>query len=484
VLQARYFKEGQFLDAKRPKNASYTWKSILFGRDLLSEGLIWRVGNGRNILVCDDNWIPRPSIQHPLGFLPEATAERVEDLLLPDGRGWNEQKLRATFYEADVSDILKIHVRRAGTEDYIAWNYTKNGIFSVRSAYHLKMQLNQLRAGRPSASLSSGEHRGWLALWSADVPGKVKVHCWRLARNGLAVGQELHRQKIKEGVKCVVCKRDETLVHRFWTCPHSARVWDLLREQTGRHLDFSPSHVLSQRDLQGWLFERFGCMNERELGLTLMVIYQLWLARNEARDAAQIEDPVCTARRAFFLLEEWGNIRTTPSGCPPRRVEHWLLPAPGWTKINADGASIQDSGHGGCGVVFRDYHGGFLRGVCHLFPSVADAGQAELLACRQGLEVAKELGLGKVLLETDCSTVVSKLQCEEKDRSIHGHLVEEIKVLLRDFAEVGVRHASRSCNGAAHSLAKDGCVNKLCKTWVGVPPGYLVDILASDSSGF
>jgi hypothetical protein len=79
---------------------------------------------------------------------------------------------------------------------------------------------------------------------------------------------------------------------------------------------------------------------------------------------------------------------------------------------------------------------------------------------------------------------VSKLQCEEKDRSIHGHLVEEIKVLLRDFAEVGVRHARRSCNGAAHRLAKDGCVNKLCKTWVGVPPGYLVDILASDSSGF
>jgi hypothetical protein len=68
----------------------------------------------------------------------------VEDLLLPDGQGWNEQKLRATFFEVDVSDILKIPIGRAGTDDYIAWNYTKNGMFSVRSAYHLKTQLNSI----------------------------------------------------------------------------------------------------------------------------------------------------------------------------------------------------------------------------------------------------------------------------------------------------------------------------------------------------
>jgi hypothetical protein len=255
VLKARYFKEGQFLDAKCPKNASYTWKSILFGRDLLSEGLIWRVGNGRNISVCDDNWIPRPSIQRPLGYLPEATAERVEDLLLPDGRGWNEQKLRATFYEADVSDILKIPVGRAGTEDYIAWNYTKNGIFSVRSAYHLKMQLNQLRAGRPSSSLSSGEHRGWLALWSADVPSKVKVHCWRLAKNGLAVGDELQRRRIKDGARCIACNRTETITHRFWDCPHSAHIWSLLRERTKLELCSPPGDIHSMRGFQGWFLD-------------------------------------------------------------------------------------------------------------------------------------------------------------------------------------------------------------------------------------
>jgi ribonuclease HI len=134
----------------------------------------------------------------------------------------------------------------------------------------------------------------------------------------------------------------------------------------------------------------------------------------------------------------------------------------GWTKINADGAFNRDSGHGGGGVVLRDHHGVFLAGACRFPPYVIDPEQAELLACRRGLEVAKELGLEKVLLETDCAAVVSKLHCRERDQSLHGPLVEDVKLMLQDFAEAEVRHARRVCNGVAHCLAKLGCVNKLC----------------------
>jgi hypothetical protein len=84
---------------------------------------------------------------------------------------------------------------RAGTDDYVAWNYTKTGVFSVRSAYHLKQHLKKMAAGRGSSSLNCSEHRGWLLLWAANVPGKAKVHCWRLVKNGLAVGDELRRRK-------------------------------------------------------------------------------------------------------------------------------------------------------------------------------------------------------------------------------------------------------------------------------------------------
>jgi hypothetical protein len=174
--------------------ASYTWKRILHRRDLLCEGLVWKIGNGSSVKVWEDNWIPRAGLMRPYGLISGSdSVSEVEELLLPYIQGWNEAKLRAVFFETDVEDIRRIPVGRAGSDDYIAWNYTKDGVFSVRSAYHLKMQLYRVRADRPSSSNTYSKHRGWLALWGADLPGKVKIHVWRLVQNALTIGSELER---------------------------------------------------------------------------------------------------------------------------------------------------------------------------------------------------------------------------------------------------------------------------------------------------
>jgi hypothetical protein len=59
----------------------------------------------------------------------------------------------------------------------------------------------------------------------ADVPGKVKIHVWRLMRNGQALGAKLEQRRIKGGVFCVACERKETVIHHFWQCPHAQQVW-------------------------------------------------------------------------------------------------------------------------------------------------------------------------------------------------------------------------------------------------------------------
>lgn len=69
VLKARYFQNSEFLDASCPKSASTTWKSIVHGRSLLKEGLMWRIGDGREVNVWTDNWIPREGLRRPLGAL-------------------------------------------------------------------------------------------------------------------------------------------------------------------------------------------------------------------------------------------------------------------------------------------------------------------------------------------------------------------------------------------------------------------------------
>ena len=66
VLKSRYFKDGSILNATCPSGGSYTFRSIVHGRDLLLEGLIWRVGDGTRIRIHHDSWIPRKGILRPL----------------------------------------------------------------------------------------------------------------------------------------------------------------------------------------------------------------------------------------------------------------------------------------------------------------------------------------------------------------------------------------------------------------------------------
>jgi hypothetical protein len=73
--------------------------------------------------------------------------------------------------------------------------------------------------------------------------------------------------------------------------------------------------------------------------------------------------------------------------------------------------------------------------------------------------------------------VVSKLRSTEVDRSVHGPLVEDMKILLHDFGEFKIQHSQRSANKVANRFAKEGCKNKVCNTWMGVPPDWIVNLL-------
>lgn len=233
VLKARYFANSDFLQASCPKSASYTWQSILFGRDLLQAGLIWRIGNGKNINVWTDNWIPRQGLLKPMGALDKRNITKVADLMNYSGKEWDVAKLKRVLLPGDVEDIMRIPIGGANREDFYAWNYTKNGVFSVRSAYHFCMDMKNLKVGKPESSSSVAEHNGWLELWDTNVPAKAKIHVWRLAQNGLAVGSELQRRNIKSGVACPVCEREETVLHRFWVCPYARHCWALVNEARG-----------------------------------------------------------------------------------------------------------------------------------------------------------------------------------------------------------------------------------------------------------
>lgn len=61
---------------------------------------------------------------------------KVEELIDPHLGKWDELLMRDVFSPIDVQRILQISLNVQVIEDFVAWNYTRSGSFSVRSAYH------------------------------------------------------------------------------------------------------------------------------------------------------------------------------------------------------------------------------------------------------------------------------------------------------------------------------------------------------------
>jgi hypothetical protein len=61
----------------------------------------------------------------------------------PNRREWDEQVTRSCIYRVDGDEVLKIRLTERGDEDFIAWQYENNVIFTVRSAYWIALEREQ-----------------------------------------------------------------------------------------------------------------------------------------------------------------------------------------------------------------------------------------------------------------------------------------------------------------------------------------------------
>lgn len=64
LLAAKYMRNGCFWSMKKPQKCSSTWAAILDCREHLKYGCIWLVGDGSNINVWYDPWIPSLQATH------------------------------------------------------------------------------------------------------------------------------------------------------------------------------------------------------------------------------------------------------------------------------------------------------------------------------------------------------------------------------------------------------------------------------------
>lgn len=54
------------MEASSCNGASYAWRSIQRGLQVIRNGMIWRIGNGSSVNIWRDPWIPREWSRRPL----------------------------------------------------------------------------------------------------------------------------------------------------------------------------------------------------------------------------------------------------------------------------------------------------------------------------------------------------------------------------------------------------------------------------------
>jgi hypothetical protein len=85
ILQAKYYPHKAILATSIGKRHSYAWRSIMSALPTLQKGLEWRVGNGKDIRIWGDPWLPTPtsfSVHSSRRFMPANT--KVAALIDPD----------------------------------------------------------------------------------------------------------------------------------------------------------------------------------------------------------------------------------------------------------------------------------------------------------------------------------------------------------------------------------------------------------------
>lgn len=109
----------------------YAWGCILFGRELLSKGLIKSIGDETTTSMLSQKWV--------MDEIPrwEINKETVIDVnlkvssLIQDEGQWDGDKLKSLFPVNEVTRIMQLSVGNVSDRDI--WAYTSHGSFTVKA---------------------------------------------------------------------------------------------------------------------------------------------------------------------------------------------------------------------------------------------------------------------------------------------------------------------------------------------------------------
>ena len=478
VLQAKYFPRKSFMEAKQGYNSSFTWQSIWATKKLLEKGIRWRVGNGAQIRIWKDPWIPKLSRFIPRRLdMEEGDEARVSKLIDEDRYQWDRQKIDQFFSKEIGLMIQAIPLGTPHDEDTLVWDNEEHGCYTVKSGYRLLME------GQADVGIRQTERNGnqreimgrfWKKLWKAKVPSKIQLCIWRSAHDLLPVLVNLNKRKVCLQKTCPLCGADEeTTFHAIRTCKVASKVWMKLQ----LHEKWS---ITDNTNMLGWISKVTDKMDSECFEFGLIVIWAIWMSRNAVVMNGDTRDSYGITKFAMQFYQEYKNAIKWDEKSDSREVQKWKKPPQGIIKINFDGSFKVAERKGGIGVIARDDKGDIVGAAQAINQGITDPLVVEATAAIRALMFAKDMGFTRIILEGDALMLITKILQAQPSLSVIGNLVAAAKDLMKQFNWSKIQHVQREANEAAHCLAKNALSIEEDLYWVDECPAFLLPVLTND----
>jgi ribonuclease HI len=451
VFKAKYYPHEGFLDAKLGHNPSYVWRSIHASQVVVRKGLRWRIGSGTDVCVWNQPWLrndEQPFITSDIVAGKEYM--KVADLIDHSTGTWNHKLLHQTFHQCDVDEIVKIPTNLLHTDDERIWNSSRNGIYSVRSAYYLLTQViietDHLRV-----------EGNWKKLWKLTVPHKVKLFLWRALRGCLPVRSRLIQRGVQCNNKCPHCEQtEENEWHCFFGCNTVQVVW-----QETEYGELLQSFIENAHGFVDMIFKLLDKIDSDKMAKITMILWTLWWRRNQKCWHDKVPTIVEVLRRAKDTHQSWmyaqRQHKNAGSYSPAAATCNWSKPPKGKIKCNVDTACYTQENSYCVGVCSRDEHGRFMKAYTKHFNGTPSVAEAEAMGVKEALVWLRHTYREQpaMELESDCLNVVQAINARHwNNKTEFGSIISVCRDLLVLNNNCKVSYVQRQANRVAHELAQ------------------------------
>lgn len=186
----------------------------------------------------------------------------------------------------------------------------------------------------------------------------------------------------------------------------------------------------------------------------VVTLWAVWYARRKAIYDHELQSPFSTNMFIRRYIQEIGDakVKLGSSRVAPAQTNNFVRPPVGVIKINVDGVVARDRRSGVGAAIARD-HTGLYRGSssCYI-PHMYDLATLEVMACREGLWLAKDLMLDNIIISSDCASVVRDINNGGGGR--YEVIIREIRETISEFNSCRFIFESRRKNFEADGLAK------------------------------